>query len=221
MFTGIIEETGKVLRITPSGDSIIVTIQAALILDGLKTGDSIAVDGACLTVTGIGSNSFNADVSPETLEKTIIGNYRNGDEVNLERALQFSGRLGGHLVSGHIDGKGKVVSVTHKNKILELTIGVSENLVRYLISKGSIAINGVSLTVNKPAGDRFDVTLIPHSLLKTTIRHLKAGMDVNIECDLIAKYIEKLLSFKDEGAKTENGRMNLDFLKEHGYIDKT
>jgi riboflavin synthase len=219
MFTGIIEETGKVIRIRPSGHSIILTIQAALVLEGLNLGESIAVDGACLTVTETGSNSFSADVSPETLEKTIIGNYRKGDAVNLERALQFSGRLGGHLVSGHIDGKGKVVSVTRREKICELTIGVSGYIAGYLISKGSVAINGVSLTVNNPSGDRFDVTVIPHSLTRTNISVLKPGDEINIECDMIAKYVEKLLGLKNENSGAENERLNLDFLKEHGFID--
>jgi riboflavin synthase len=219
MFTGIIEETGKVIRVTPSGHSVIIAIQADLILHGLNQGDSISVDGACLTVTEIGNNWFCADVSSESLEKTIIGTYRKGIEVNLERALQFSGRLGGHLVSGHIDGKGKVISVSHMEKMSELTIGVSSNIAAYLISKGSVAINGVSLTVNRPSGDRFEVTVIPHSLSKTNIRLLKPGDEINIECDMIAKYIEKLLGLRNEHQKAEPDRLNFDFLKENGFID--
>ena len=195
MFTGIIAAVGKIVRVEPAKGGLRLAIDAGeLGLSGIKIGDSIAVNGACLTVVKRGKKSFGVDVSRETLRCTT-GLDKPG-EVNLERALTLSGRLDGHLVLGHVDGVGKVVRFEAAGKSRLLSVRAPADLVRYIARKGSIAVHGVSLTVNAVRGVEFEVNLIPHTLAATTLRHLRVGDRVNLEVDPLARYAERLLRRK-------------------------
>lgn len=216
MFTGIIEGLGNVAGIRPSGPGKRFTVEADFLLDGTGIGDSIAVNGACLTAVTIDGGRFEADVSPETLDKTVFGRIRIGDRVNLERALRLSDRLDGHLVSGHVDGVGTLRSRRVLGNAILITIAVPTSLGRYLIQKGSVAVDGVSLTINACGPDYFEVSIIPHTAMLTTIGFKKPGDSVNIETDLIGKYVERFL----QGKSTENAGRGLDmqFLAEKGFL---
>lgn len=170
-----------------------LSVSAKVIMDGMKNGDSIAVNGACLTVTEFDNSSFTADVSGETVKRSNLGKQRAGDRVNLERPMKLSDRLGGHLVSGHIDGIGIVRGVEKKGGMLHFTFEVPKEIQPYLISKGSIAIDGISLTVNEVNGNRYTVTVIPHTAEMTTLGFKKAGDIVNLEADMIGKYVERFI----------------------------
>ena len=187
MFTGIIEELGKILAITNNR----ITIECELVITDAKIGDSIAVNGVCLTVVELLSKGFVADVSPETMRVTSMGNLRVGDFVNLERAMKVDSRFGGHMVSGHIDGLGKFVSKKQVSDFYELEIGLTPELSKYVIKKGSIAINGISLTIAGVNEDKVKIAVIPHTYENTNLKSLKFGEIVNIEIDMVAKYIEK------------------------------
>ena len=217
MFTGIIEGQGKVTRITPQeqGNRLFVTTDFKL--EGAKIGDSIAVNGACLTAVALSDTSFEADVSPETVSKTTFNRIRIGDTVNIERALRFSDRLDGHLVSGHIDGVGTIKEKKKAGNAVIINIETSGSLCRYIIRKGSVAVDGVSLTVNKHVQNSFEVSIIPHTSKITTIAVKKPGDPVNIETDMIGKYVERFLNHSD---KKEAGRkpIDMELLAKNGFL---
>lgn len=201
MFTGIIQSVGRVRSIEPVGGDVRLIVDAAdLDLSDVQLGDSIAVDGVCLTAVALDGTSFAADVSRETLNCTTLGAWAAGRRVNLEKALRLADRLGGHLVSGHVDGVGEVVSVLPEARSLRWVFQVPAGLARYIAAKGSIAVNGVSLTVNEVDGRRFGVNLIPHTMEKTSFGDCDAGSAVNIEVDLMARYAERLFAEKSAEA---------------------
>ncbi len=213
MFTGIIEERGKVSKLTFKGDSADICIEASKILDDIKIGDSIAVNGICLTVTNFEKNFFEANISEETLRVTTARFFKKGMWVNLERALKLGDRLSGHIVTGHIDKVGKVKSIqTNKDfSVFHIEIENSEYM-RYVIKKGSIAIDGISLTVNEVIGNTIRLNIIPHTLRNTNLEFLKTGDLVNIEFDIIGKYVEKLIGTRNSSGITE------EFLQKTGFL---
>lgn len=213
MFTGIIEDKGKILRIEHRGQGKRVTIGLPAHLTELQVGDSINVNGACLTVVQNREQRIELDLSQETLQKTILGELKEGDLVNLERALRLNDRLGGHLVTGHIDGIGVISGMNRERDFLQLTIRIPESVSRYVVQKGSIAIDGISLTVNECQEGEIQITLIPHTLEKTILINKRVGDRVNVEADILGKYVEKLLGRRDE----RSAKVNLSFLKEHGF----
>lgn len=199
MFTGIIQAVGRIVSLQPLGGDLRLTVDASgLDLADVKLGDSIAVNGVCLTAVALDGDTFAADVSVETLNCTTLGKLKTGSRVNLEKALRLADRLGGHLVSGHVDGVGEVVSVLPEARSLRWAFSVPATLARYIAAKGSVAVNGVSLTVNEVQGRRFGVNLIPHTMEKTTFGDCTAGTPVNIEVDLMARYAERLQSSGSE-----------------------
>lgn len=208
MFTGITEEKGKIQTI--KNNSVIINCHK--VLDGCKIGDSIAVNGVCLTVTEIGKSFFIADISPETLKVTALNYLKTGDFVNLERALPANGRFGGHIVSGHIDGTARIITIVKNNNFYDLEIELNPSESRYVIRKGSITINGISLTVANVEGERIKIAIIPHTYENTNLSDLKTGDYVNIEVDIVAKYIEKFLSTRDN-----KSGISMDFLEENGF----
>lgn len=191
MFTGIIEELGTIKTIRSQSGGIRLSVEGKVVMEGMKTGDSIAVNGACLTVTEFNSSVFSADVSRETVDKTGIGKLRVGDKVNLERPMRLSDRLGGHLVAGHVDAVGVIRGIVNKGDASIFTFEAPKDVMRYLIYKGSVAIDGISLTVNEVQGIRFSVTVIPHTAAMTTLGLKKIGGTVNLEADMIGKYVER------------------------------
>ena len=192
MFTGIIAAVGRVAKVTPaSGGSRVEIDTGSLALADVAAGDSIAVNGVCLTVVALGANGFSADVSAETLSCTV--GLAEGAPVNLEKAMRLADRLGGHLVSGHVDGVGRIVEIKPAGENRLVTVEVPRELARYIARKGSVAVNGVSLTVNDVAGECFSVNLIPHTLQSTSFRALAAAAPVNIEVDMLARYVERIL----------------------------
>jgi len=199
MFTGIIQSVGRIAALEPIGGDLRIAIDVAdLDLSDVALGDSIAVNGVCLTAIALGEGRFSADVSVETLDCTTLGALAAGDRVNLEKALRLADRLGGHLVSGHVDGVGEVVAVAPDARSLRWEFAVPSSLARYIAAKGSVAVNGVSLTVNAVDGRRFGVNLIPHTMERTTFGDLAPGSRVNIEVDLMARYAERLFEGKRE-----------------------
>lgn len=194
MFTGIVSGKGSISAIEKIGGDRRLTIETqAGFLKGVKTGDSIAVSGVCLTVAGMGRRSFQADVSTETLSATTAGTWRRGSRVNLEKALTLGEPLGGHLVSGHVDGVGRLVSTKREARSWRMKFSLSRPLARYVSRKGSVCLDGVSLTVNKIKDLQFEVNIVPHTCRNTTLGLLKPGDPVNIEVDLIARYLERLI----------------------------
>ncbi|MBI4745257.1 MAG: riboflavin synthase [Deltaproteobacteria bacterium] len=214
MFTGIVEAVGCVREIKPSGRGISLKISIPKIFDDIKTGDSLAVNGACLTAKEIKSAFFIADVSAETLSRTTLGKLRTGGKVNMERALRLSDRLGGHIVSGHIDGTARLQAKAKEGESVKLSFVPGKDLLRHLINKGSIAVDGISLTVNEVLDNGFSVNIIPHTAQNTTILDKKAGDEVNIEVDVIGKYVERLLG------KANESRIGEGFLLEHGFMKR-
>ena len=214
MFTGIVEEVGQVKAI---GNGTL-QIQATKVLEDVKLGDSIAVNGICLTVTGFNSHSFQADVMPETIKRTSLGELKLGSPVNLERALTLSSRLGGHIVSGHIDGTGTISDMTREDNAVWVTVQTKPDLLKYMIEKGSIAIDGVSLTIAYVDDGCFKVSVIPHTGEETILLKKKPGDTVNLECDLIGKYVEKLLFGKAEETQKSSGGITEAFLAENGFM---
>jgi riboflavin synthase len=212
MFTGIIQTVGRIARLERRGGDVRLHVDtAALDLSDVQPGDSIAVSGVCLTAIELGAGSFAADVSNETLSLTTLGQLKAGDPVNLEKALRLADRLGGHLVSGHVDGVGKVVSVTPDARSQRWTFEVPVDLARYIAAKGSICIDGTSLTVNEVAGTRFGVNLIPHTVAHTAFHAKRPGDAVNVEVDVIARYVERLIG------SGQPPRLDEAFLTQHGF----
>jgi riboflavin synthase len=214
MFTGIVEDKGKVLRVEYRGQEKRLTIELPPHLTEVQLGDSININGVCLTVVQIKGRAIELDLSQETLEKTILGDLNEGNQVNLERALKLADRLGGHIVTGHIDGIGVIIEKRRERDFFQLKIRVPESVTRYVVQKGSIAIDGISLTVNESLENEIRMTLIPYTVEKTTLHHKNVGDRVNVEVDILGKYVEKLL---DQGNK-KVGKVDLSFLKEHGLI---
>ncbi|HAO23669.1 MULTISPECIES: riboflavin synthase [unclassified Methylophaga] len=212
MFTGIIAAVGQLKSLQSVGGDIRLHIDTAkLDLNDVKLGDSIAVNGVCLTVVEMAAKSLQFDVSQETLQRTSLGQLKTGSEANLEKALAVGDRLGGHMVSGHVDGLGEVISKTASARSWQYKIKVPAELERYIAEKGSITIDGVSLTVNGVFEGGFDINIIPHTLEETIIKHYQTGTKVNLEVDLIARYLERLLPQADS-------TISRDFLTQHGYI---
>ncbi|WP_028318903.1 riboflavin synthase [Desulfobulbus elongatus] len=217
MFTGIIQGLGTLFEKRPSGGGMIFGLEAGFDLTDPEEGESIAVNGACLTARNIKGNRFYVDVSPESLARTGLGRLQTGARVNLERALRLCDRLGGHLVSGHVDAQGQLRQRRPAGDFTLFTFSLEPGLTRYVIEKGSITINGVSLTVNSCDRDRFSVSIIPHTLAVTTLGALREGDWVNIEVDMIGKYVEKLLAEQSAGGGNQS-RINPAFLAEHGFL---
>ncbi|MGD8917219.1 MAG: riboflavin synthase [Syntrophobacterales bacterium] len=215
MFTGLIEGTGKVVKIEPRGKDMRLSVEADFELAGLQQGDSVSVHGVCLTVVSWKGSSFTVDVSQESLSRTTLARLRLGESVNLERALKLGDRLGGHLVNGHVDGKAKVISRKKKGDSIVFAFEIASELARYFIEKGSVAIDGVSLTVNRCDEKSFEVNLVPHSARVTTMVNLKVGDEVNIEVDVIGKYVEKFVRVMQ---KNTSDSVDGDFLAKHGFI---
>ncbi len=218
MFTGIILGKGRVVEKRPAGGGMLFTVEADFDLPDPEEGESIAVNGVCLTAKQISGRRFTVDVSPESLQRTTLGDLGFGSLVNLERALRLSDRLGGHLVSGHVDGVATVENVLPEGDFIRFTFGLPPGVDRYIIEKGSIAVNGISLTVNQCSGKSFSVAVIPHTLQVTTLGRVSKGDKVNIEVDLIGKYVEKLLAVKTDDTRSEKSRINPAFLSEHGFM---
>lgn len=216
MFTGLIEETGDVQNIVHGAKSCKITIKAKKVLEDVKIGDSIAVNGTCLTVVDFGSSFFTADVMPETVKRTILAKLKNGDIVNLERTMALGDRFGGHIVSGHIDGLGEIVNMKKDDNAIVIAIKVSSEVVKYIIEKGSVAIDGISLTVVSVDSESFSVSIIPHTAAMTNLYYKKAGDYVNIETDVIGKYVERLLSF-DSKKDSNDSKISLEFLAKNGF----
>jgi riboflavin synthase len=214
MFTGIIEDKGKVLGVEYRGQEKRLTIGLPPYLTEVQLGDSINVNGVCLTIVRNKEQVIELDLSQETLERTILGELREGDQINLERALKLTDRLGGHIVTGHIDGIGLIVEKRKERDFFQLRIRIPESVSRYVVQKGSIAIDGISLTVNEYEGGEIQITLIPYTIEKTTLMDKKVGDRVNVEADILGKYVEKLFGRGDR----KSGNMDLFFLKEHGFI---
>ncbi len=212
MFTGIIEAVGTVNEIKSSEKGLSIQVSIPPSFDDVKVGDSISVNGVCLTAKTISPERFSADVSQETVSKTTLGGTKPGNTVNLERALRLSDRLGGHIVSGHIDGTAKLNDKRSEGESIRLRFSLDKELLRYVITKGSIAIDGISLTVNEVIDSGFSVNIIPHTAQNTTILGKKVGDDVNIEVDVIGKYVERLLD------KGKESKVNKAFLLEHGFM---
>ena len=225
MFTGIIEEIGTVRSIRGGGSGVVLDIEASRVLEGTATGDSIAVNGVCLTVTP-GSGHFTADAMPETLRRTSLGGLRPGSKVNLERAMACGGRFGGHLVSGHVDACGRVADLVRDGIALVMRVSMPSDVLRYVARKGSVTLDGVSLTVASvsDADSSFTVSLIPHTMASTTLHLLKPGSPVNVEVDMLARYVERLLASgaaAPASAQVDSGSagggLTEEFLKKYGF----
>lgn len=199
MFTGIIEEIGTIRSIRHDSRSAVLSIGCRTVLEGTHIGDSIAVNGTCLTVTELGKDWFSADATPETVSRTSLSILRTGSPVNLERALRVGDRLGGHIVSGHVDGTGRIISAIEDENALNLTISCKPELGRYILLKGSVAVDGVSLTVMQKNSHGFSVSIIPHTGTATILLKKRIGDPVNIECDVVGKYIEQLMEKTGQG----------------------
>lgn len=221
MFTGLVEEMGVLEAMTGSGQASRLVIRAQRVLEGVKTGDSIAVNGICLTVTSFTSRHFTVDVMPETMNKTSLRQLRQGQRVNLERAMRLGDRFGGHIVSGHVDGTGTVSArQSHANAVL-FRIAADPSLLKYVIPRGSICIDGISLTVVDVDDSSFAVSIIPHTLAETSLRDRKVGDQVNLEADVIGKYVERLLGWRTPetgGGHEQPRKLSLAFLQENGFV---
>ena len=203
MFTGIIEEVGTLKGVKRGSKSVTLTIGGKVIFEDMKLGCSIAVNGVCLTVTSFTSQEFTADVMPESMKLTNLGSLSLGSKVNLERAMPANGRFDGHIVAGHVDGLGKVVEVKPDDTAVRLTFRTTTDVIDYIVYKGSVALNGISLTVTDVTKDTFSVSIIPHSLQNTTLSAIKVGDVVNVETDILGRYMEKFAAKKNDGVTQE------------------
>lgn len=216
IFTGIIEELGVVKSIAINGASGCITIKAKKVLEGTQLGDSIAVNGTCLTVTSINSDGFSADVMAETVRRTSLSQVGKGDLVNLERAMILNGRFGGHIVSGHIDGTGTITKYTKEENAIWVIIKAPDEILDLIVEKGSICIDGISLTVATVSDRDFQVSIIPHTAKDTTLIHKKVGSLVNLENDIVGKYIKKLMENKQEEQAKKASGLTMEMLEEYG-----
>ena len=218
MFTGIIEAKGTIVSLQNLGDDIRMKVQSdQLDMSDVKLGDSIATNGVCLTVVDFGDNYYAVDVSAETIKYTGLANYKVGDQVNLEKAMRADTRFGGHIVSGHVDGLGEIVKINKHTRYIEVWVRAPDQLAKYIAHKGSICVDGVSLTVNQVEGAEFMLWLIPHTLQETIIGHYQIGSSVNLEVDIIARYLERLM-LGDKAASNQKTDISMAFLAEHGYL---
>lgn len=215
MFTGIVEEMGVLRSVRRGAHSAVLSIGAEAVLSDLKIGDSVAVNGVCLTATTVDAGGFTADVMHETLNRSSLGALVPGSPVNLERAMAANGRFGGHMVAGHIDGTGTITARRQDDNAVWYTVSAAPSLLRYIVEKGSIAIDGISLTVASVEADRFSVSVIPHTAAVTVLGRKRPGDIVNLETDLIGKYVEKLLRPAEDTAP--KGGISLEFLMENGF----
>ena len=216
MFTGIVEELGKVNSIKVNGKSAKIIISAKKVLEDTKIGDSIATNGVCLTVTNLSKGTFEADIMTETMNRTSLFSLKVGNKVNLERAMIANGRFGGHIVSGHVDGVGIIGNYAEDENATWVTINANEDILKYVVQKGSICIDGISLTIVFVDNKCFKVSIIPHTGEETTLLQNKIGGIVNLECDVIGKYVEKLLGFKKK--ETKSSSISEDFLEKNGFM---
>lgn len=218
MFTGIVEEIGSIKGISKGSNSAVLTLSAKKVLEDVSLGDSIAVNGVCLTVTSYRQDEFTVDVMHETMDRSSLSSLKAGSKVNLERAMMAKGRFGGHIVSGHIDGTGKIVSVKKDDNAVWYQISADKKILKYIIEKGSITIDGISLTVAKVTDRDFSVSIIPHTLENTILAYKSEGHIVNLENDCIAKYVEKLMNFGNLDSKQENKHeITREFLLKNGF----
>lgn len=217
MFTGLVAELGTVKNLVRQGNSYHLTVAAQKVMTNLKIGDSMAVNGCCLTVVRMEDNSFTADVMPETVRLTNIGGLKPGSKVNLERTLRLCDGLDGHIVSGHVEGLGTIAEQRPEGIAVVTTIAAGPELLKYIIKKGSIAIDGISLTVTEVTDTSFSVSLIPHTAKETTLGIKKVGDKVNLETDIIGKYVERMLGFNKQ-PQTKEEKLGLDFLAENGFL---
>ncbi len=217
MFTGLVEELGKVKAIARGVKSVRLTVAAKKVLQDVKLGDSIAVNGTCLTVVEYDANYFTADVMPETVDSTALASLQIGSKVNLERTLSIGDRFGGHIVSGHIDGIGIIRAKDNNDNAVIIKIEAGSEVMRYIVKKGSIAIDGISLTIVDYGQDWFTVSLIPHSASATTLGFKKTGDVVNLEADVIGKYVEKLLNLDSTQQQSKTSAINMNFLEKNGF----
>lgn len=215
MFTGIIEEIGTIQRIERGSQSAVLHIQCKKVLEGTQPGDSIAVNGVCLTVTTMRGDGYTADVMAETLDRSALGTLQRGSRVNLERAMAADGRFGGHIVAGHVDGIGTIRGITHDETAVWYRIEASPEVLRYVVEKGSITIDGISLTVARVSDKDFQVSIIPHTRVNTILADKKIGDAVNLETDIIGKYVEKLC--KPREPEKKESKLTMEFLMENGF----
>ena len=218
MFTGIIQAVGSILDLKQKGGDVELSVHTGkLEMQDVALGDSIAVNGVCLTAISLGEHHFSADVSRETLSLTSLGGLTKGSPVNLEKALTLETRLGGHLVSGHVDGLATVVSRHKDGRSERFRFQAPDELAKYIAEKGSITMDGVSLTVNKVDGAAFELNIVPHTLLETIIGHYQAGTKVNLEVDVVARYLERLLQGDHAAKSSDKDAINQEFLVKHGF----
>lgn len=217
LFTGIIEEIGKVDRIVQQGEAIVLSVDASKILEDVHLGDSISVNGVCLTVTSFTSNKFTVDIMPETVRATSLQTLRKGSQVNLERAMSANGRFGGHFVSGHVDGIGTIIKKTKVSNAVYYEINVTKDIRRFILLKGSICVDGTSLTVFGVTDDSFTISLIPHTLSETILGTKDVGDIVNLECDMLAKYVEQFVMMRERSSKTSSS-LSESFLRDNGFM---
>jgi riboflavin synthase len=224
MFTGLIEEVGSVLRLERRGEGGHLYLRARKVLENTKLGDSIAVSGPCLTVVALTADTFAVDCMPETLERSTIGALRPGDEVNLERALAVGDRLGGHLVMGHVDAVGTLLAVRPRANAVELRVSLPDQIRPFVAAQGSVAVDGISLTVTDVGDDDFGLGIIPHTVAETTLRSVSARRRVNLEVDVLARYVRRALSVlgaasPDQPGRCSRGGLDEDLLRSHGFLD--
>ncbi|HEY0829352.1 MAG TPA: riboflavin synthase [Bacilli bacterium] len=219
MFTGIIEEVGRIAKVNKQGQAMVLTIEAQTILEDIHLGDSISVNGVCLTVIAYHSNSFTVDVMPETFRQTSLKHLTGGSKVNLERAMSGSGRFGGHYVQGHVDTTGTIRSIQQEeNAVVYSFEPIDAGVMKYIIPRGSVTLDGISLTVVTVSEGGFSVSIIPHTLAQTVLQAKKVGDSINIEADLLGKYVDHLLNYKEHsGTRDKVGRISEGFLAEHGF----
>jgi riboflavin synthase len=216
MFTGIVEAVGTLAALTAKGEDISIRVNSGLLdMSDVKLGDSIATNGVCLTVVAMTSTSYTADLSVETLNKTGFADYNVGDKVNLEKAMLPTTRFGGHMVSGHVDGVGEIVERNNVGRAIEFWVNIPHEIDKYIAQKGSITVDGISLTVNDLRKNAFKLTIVPHTSSETTINDFHVGRKVNVEVDVMARYLERLISAKKE-AEPES-KLTMDFLQKHGF----
>ena len=218
MFTGLVAELGTVKRLARQGSSYHLTVGAKKVLDNLKIGDSVAVNGACLTVVRMDEGGFTADVMPETVRLTNIGSLQPGSKVNLERTLRLCDGLDGHIVSGHVEGLGTISEQRPEGIAVVVTIATPPELLKYIIKKGSIAIDGISLTVTEVTDTSFSVSLIPHTAKETTLGFKKVGDSVNLETDILGKYVERMLTWNKQTQAGKADTLNMQMLLENGFV---